>query len=120
MILEEFLPLDEERRVETDVWLACLVRSRVDESLAEMREKGWAGERHLCRLAVAYCRGARPPEQIGDELGDAHLEQLAARLHVFMDGLTLQAAMFPDELPAAEVRAILRRELDLMCEGARP
>lgn len=118
LILEECLPLDEERRVEADVWLACLVRSRVDDSMAELREQGWAGERHLCRLAIAYCREVRPPENVGDELGNAHLEQLAARLHVFLDGLTLQAALFSGQFPAAEVRALLRRELDLLSEGA--
>lgn len=33
LLLEAMLPLDEERRVEADVWLAGLVRSRVDDTL---------------------------------------------------------------------------------------
>jgi AcrR family transcriptional regulator len=113
-ILEEFLPLDADRRVEVDVWLACLVRAHVDESLAGLREAAWAGERHICRLAVASCRGARLPEVIGEELENADLEGHARRLHVFVDGLTLLAATYPNELPAEDVRESLRHELELL------
>lgn len=110
LILEELLPLDADRRVEVDVWLACLARARVDAALAELRRTAWAGERHICRLAVAYCRGVEPPAAIGDEL-DGRLEQQVHRLHVIVDGLTLQAAMFPDEVSVDELREILRAEL---------
>ncbi|MET0133813.1 MAG: TetR/AcrR family transcriptional regulator [Kibdelosporangium sp.] len=118
LMLEEFLPLDEQRQVEVDVWLACLMRARVDSSLAELRRASWAGERHVCRLAVAYCRGASSPARIGDEL-PADLEQRALRLHVFIDGLTLQAAAFPDQLSTQDIRSALRTELDLIREGDR-
>jgi AcrR family transcriptional regulator len=110
LILEELLPLDADRRVEVDVWLACLARARVDDTLAELRRTAWAGERHICRLAVAYCRGVEPPTAIGAEL-DARLEPHARRLHVFVDGITLQAAMFPDEVSVDELREVLRAEL---------
>jgi AcrR family transcriptional regulator len=114
LMLEEFLPLDADRRVEVDVWAACLLRSRVDESLDELRKTAWEGERHVCRLAVAYCRDEMPPAHIGDELPEAWLEQRARYLHVFVDGLTLQAATYPNELSAAEVRSMLHRELELI------
>ncbi|GAA3012695.1 TetR/AcrR family transcriptional regulator [Streptosporangium longisporum] len=117
LMLEELLPLDENRRVEVDVWLACLVRSRVDESLAELRATAWAGERHVCRLAVASCRGVPFPEEIGRELGDAGLERHAARLHVFVDGLTLQTATHPHLFTPEDVRAILDEELRLLGEA---
>jgi AcrR family transcriptional regulator len=117
LILAEFLPLDAERRVEVDVWLACLVRSRVDTSLEELRRASWVGERHLCRLAVAFCREVAPPTVLGEALADPRLERRAMRLHVFMDGLTLQAALYPSELPTVEVRAALDRELASLCHA---
>ncbi len=125
LLLEEFLPLDAGRRVEVDVWMACLARSRANDSMDELRKTSWVGERHICRLAVAYRCGIQPPEDIGDELGDPHLEQRAMRLHVFMDGLTLQAAMYLPELPVEEVRETLRNELDRIVDttpanSARP
>ncbi|MEU0467368.1 TetR/AcrR family transcriptional regulator [Amycolatopsis sp. NPDC006131] len=111
LLLEEMLPLDADRRVDADVWLACLVQSRVDESLAELQGAGLHGERHLCRLAVAYSCGRPPPKLIGDRLTDPGLERQALRLHTFVDGLTLQAAMYPDDFPPEEVRRLLDEEL---------
>ncbi|MEV0053971.1 TetR/AcrR family transcriptional regulator [Saccharopolyspora shandongensis] len=119
LLLEEFLPLDEERRVEADVWSACLMRARVDHSLDGLRKTAWDGEQHVCRIAVADCCAAPPPTTIGDELPDARLEQRARRLHIFVDGLTLQAATYPCELPADEVRRLLRAELELVSGSAR-
>ncbi|WP_199443674.1 TetR/AcrR family transcriptional regulator [Umezawaea beigongshangensis] len=115
-LLEELLPLDAERRVEVDVWLACLMRSRVDGTLAEVRRTAWSGERHVCRLAVAHRCGVAPPGAIGDELQDPLLERRAGRLHVFVDGLTLQAAAFRDRLPPRAVRALLEAELDAVAD----
>ncbi|MFC4059016.1 TetR/AcrR family transcriptional regulator [Planomonospora corallina] len=119
LMLEELLPLDDDRRVEVDVWLACLVRSRVDESLAELHGTGWTGERHICRLAVASCHAAPPPE-LGQELADAGLERQAVRLHVFMDGLTLQTATYPHDFTPQGIRAIVRDELRLLTGARRP
>lgn len=113
-LLEEFLPLDTQRRLEVDVWLACVAHLRADDSMADLCRTAWDDERHLCRLAVADCSDARPPEGIGDVLRDARLERRAARLHAFMDGLTAQAATYPDELPPARARRLLRDEIELI------
>ncbi|MFF4417571.1 TetR/AcrR family transcriptional regulator [Streptosporangium sp. NPDC001559] len=115
LMLEELLPLDDNRRVEADVWLACLVRSRVEESLAESRGTAWAGERHICRLAVASCHDTPLPD-IGQELADAVLERQAVRLHTFMDGLTLQTVTCPHNFTPRGIRAIVREELRLLTE----
>ncbi|SMD26499.1 TetR/AcrR family transcriptional regulator [Kibdelosporangium aridum] len=111
LILEELLPLDADRRVDVDVWLACLMRSRFDESLAELHAAGLPGERHICRLAVAHFCGQPPPEHIGDPLDNAHLDRQAWRLHTFINGLSLQAAMYPREFPVEEIRRLLHDEL---------
>ena len=111
LMLEEFLPLDADRRVEVDVWLACLIQARTDDGLAELRRASWAGERHCCRVAAAYCTGARPPGTIGDELADDCL---------FMDGLTLQAVAYRHELSAEWLRGALRAELEHLFPPARP
>ncbi|GAB3485915.1 TetR/AcrR family transcriptional regulator [Amycolatopsis cihanbeyliensis] len=121
LILEELLPLDADRRVDVDVWLACLMRSRSDESLAELRALGLPGERHICRLAVAYLCAQPSPEHIGDQLPDARLERQVVRLHTFVDGLALQVAMYPQEFPVGEVRRLLDEELaTLLFDGPSP
>lgn len=113
-ILEEMLPLDENRRVEVEVWLACLVRSHTDEVLAEVRDTAWAGERHLCRLVLASYRDMPLPAGVDREFADAELERQAARLHVFMDGLTLQTATYPQRFTPQSIRAAIRDELRLL------
>ncbi|NRQ34990.1 TetR family transcriptional regulator [Nonomuraea sp. NN258] len=118
-LLEEFLPLDENRRVEVEVWLACLVRSHVDESLAELRTTAWAGERHICRLAVASCHDLPLPDRLDQELADADLERQAMRLHLVIDGLTLQTATYPENFTAESIRAILDEELRLLLTEPR-
>ncbi|MFI7616580.1 TetR/AcrR family transcriptional regulator [Nonomuraea terrae] len=117
-LLEELLPLDDERRVEVEVWLACLVRSQVDESLAELRGAAWTAERHICRAAVASRLGLPLPERLGEELPEAELERRAARLHVFMDGLTLQTATYPERFTPDAVRAAVRDGLETLA-GSR-
>lgn len=112
-ILEELLPLDGERRVEVDVWLACLLRSRVDESLAEPHRNAWAAERHFCRLAIASCHGL-PVPGLGQELAGAGLKRQAARLPVFIDGLTLQTATSPARFTPDGIRAAVAEELRLV------
>ncbi|MEV4397409.1 TetR family transcriptional regulator C-terminal domain-containing protein [Nonomuraea sp. NPDC049607] len=117
LLLEEMLPLDDDRRVEVDVWLACLMRSRMDESPAEQRREGWSGERHLCRLAVASRHGLPHPERIGQEFADAGPEGQAMRLHVFMDGLTLQTAACPHHFTLQAVRRMVHDELCRLAEA---
>ena len=120
LMLEELLPLDAERRVDVDVWLACMMRARFDSSLAELHVLGLPGERHVCRLAVALFCGQPLPERNGDPLGDPHLERQALRLHTFIDGLTLQAAMYPREFPAEEIRRFLDEELAALLPDEPP
>ncbi|MEV6149620.1 TetR family transcriptional regulator C-terminal domain-containing protein [Nonomuraea sp. NPDC052129] len=117
LILEELLPLDDNRRVEVDVWLACLVRSHVDESLAELRDASWPGERHICRLAIASCHGLPLPDRVGQELAETQLEGQATRLHVFVDGLTLQTTTFPHHFTPQAIRRIVHDELRLLTEA---
>ncbi|GAA3685786.1 TetR family transcriptional regulator C-terminal domain-containing protein [Lentzea roselyniae] len=118
LMLEELLPLDADRRVDVEVWLACLMRSRFDESLGELHAAGLPGERHICRLAVAHFCGQPPPEHIGDPLDNAHLDRQARRLHTFINGLSLQAVMYPREFPVEEIRRLLHDELAaLLPEG---
>ncbi|MEO3798237.1 TetR family transcriptional regulator C-terminal domain-containing protein [Nonomuraea sp. B10E15] len=120
LMLEELLPLDGDRRVEVDVWLACLMRSHVDESLARLRRTGWAGERHICRLAVASCHGLPLHDQPGQEFAQASLERQAQRLHVFIDGLTLQTATYPEKFTPQSVRQIVHDELRLLTVTRTP
>jgi hypothetical protein len=60
------------------------------------------------------------PETVSAELADAELEQWAQHLHVFVDGLTLQAVTSPDRLSTDDLRAAVRQQLDLVASTAPP
>ncbi|WP_329103993.1 TetR family transcriptional regulator C-terminal domain-containing protein [Micromonospora sp. NBC_01699] len=118
-IIEELLPLDPDRLAEGLVWLAFLTRARVDRSFDDLRETGWRGERYVCRLAVAEIAGCPWPVELNDTLPGEELEAAAADLHTFVDGLTLQGATFPEELPPERLRGLLRRRLEVLEPAVR-
>ena len=107
-VLEEMLPLDENRRVEASVWLEALARARFDERLAALKTAGWFGSRYLCRLAWAYLRDLDVPNSPNSLFGSSADENAVAELHIHVDGLTLHAVTYPEQLPSDEVRRLLR------------
>ncbi|MCJ0894558.1 TetR/AcrR family transcriptional regulator [Rhodococcus sp. ARC_M5] len=107
-VLEELLPLDEDRRAEASVWLEAIVRARVDERLASLKTAGWFGSRYLCRLAWAHLHDLDRPNSPAFIFVSAADERAAAELHTFIDGLTLQAVTYPEQLAADEVRRMLQ------------
>lgn len=110
-LLLELVPWTEELRIEAVVWLATLERARTDAALDEVRLAAWAGERGICRMAVALLAGTPLPTSLGEALPSEALEQEAEDLHFFVDGLTLQGASWPEHLFPATLLAITDRRL---------
>ncbi|MDO5712272.1 MAG: TetR family transcriptional regulator C-terminal domain-containing protein [Micrococcales bacterium] len=114
-ILEQLLPIDDDRRVEVHVWLAFMTVARTDPRFDELRTSGWAGERYLCRLAVADALELALPRSAGSSLATPELEDSAARVHVVIDGMSLQAVTYPEHWPperlSESVRLLLEDEV---------
>jgi hypothetical protein len=81
-LLQQVLPLDDERRAEMQVWLAFTMRSLVDPRLGALRDAAHTGLRSLCLRAV---HGTGAPDA----------EREAERLHALIDGLALHAVLDP-------------------------
>src|SRR5919107_1429340 len=100
--LAQLLPLDEERRRETRVWLALMSASLTDPDLAlELRQRyRQAREATLpvFRTALEVTRGG-DPDDVADEL-------LAV-----VDGITVDALTDPERYPPDRQLALLRRAL---------
>lgn len=107
-VLGEMLPLDENRRVEASVWLEAIVRARFDERLTALKTAGWFGSRYLCRLAWAYLRDLDPPNSPGFSFGNDADENAVAEMHTYVDGLTLQAVTYPEQLTPDEAHRLLQ------------
>lgn len=111
-LVEELLPLDDERRSECLVWYAFADRARLDAVLGDVRRQGWLGTRHVARLAVAEAAAVVRPRGLEDELDDPALEARAARLHVLIDGWAIQGISYPDVVDAAALHAQVVAEVD--------
>ncbi|WP_324275022.1 TetR/AcrR family transcriptional regulator [Blastococcus brunescens] len=104
-VLEETLPLDDERRAEAEVWLALVARALVDPDLAALRDRAAADLHGLCSaVVVALTEAAEEPLGV-----DVPLE--AERLYAVLDGLALHALTRPAALPADRARAVLEAHL---------
>jgi AcrR family transcriptional regulator len=103
--LEQVLPLDEERRMEMEIWLAFSARAQVDPALRPQRDETYAALRRFVRTGV-------------DALADAGLmrpglsrEAETRRLHALVDGLALHGVTSPTEMTPRRLRRVVRAHL---------
>ena len=100
--LAQVLPLDEERRRETVVWLALVSASLTDPQLAEG-----------LRLRYRQAREAMLPvfrTALGEMRGEDH-EDIGDELLAVVDGITVDALSDPERYPPGRQLALLRRAL---------
>ena len=82
-LLEQVLPLDDERLAEAQIWLAFTPRAMIDPQLRAVRREADDGVRELCRqcLLGLSAFGLMAPER--------SLREETERLWALIDGLTL-------------------------------
>lgn len=104
-IVEQFLPVDEDRRIETEVYLAFIGRAYVDPALRTIRDSAdartHAALRHALEL-LAAAGALAPGRRIAAETD---------RLHALVDGLAMHGALLPERCPPAYQRRVLRAHL---------
>lgn len=102
-VLAQILPLDEERRRETTVWLALMGASLADPELAgELRQR----YRQAREAALPAFRTALEEAVPGENPDD-----LADELVAVVDGITIDALTDPERYPPDRQLALLRRTL---------
>ncbi|SNS60862.1 transcriptional regulator, TetR family [Geodermatophilus pulveris] len=111
-VLEEALPLDDERRAEAEVWLALTARALVDPALAELRDRS-AGELHgfcteVVRVLVAE----------GVARADLDVDLEGERLYAVVDGLAVHALTRPSVLPPGRARTVLAAHLATLVDSS--
>ena len=102
--LQQLLPLDEERRIENEVWLAFTAHALVRRELRDLWDEVHRAQRHACALAVKQLGAAAAVE--------------ARRLHALLDGLAVHAALSPDDAAPDRLIAVLRRHLNSLETGS--
>ncbi|MCK7621828.1 TetR family transcriptional regulator C-terminal domain-containing protein [Streptomyces sp. RS10V-4] len=110
-LLAEFLPLDEIRREEAGLWHAFTalahLRPDVRACAAEMQQA----------MHALVARVLHEAQGVGALPHAADIELESTRLTALLDGLTLQAALFPDRFPPELLQQVLRRHLDTLRSG---
>ena len=104
-LLLEVLPLDEQRLVETTVWLEFTIAGRTD---GRFTAQARALHDDLRRLVAVLITSGRESGRLRADL-DVTVE--VARLHALIDGLALHGTVFPDDDFASRARAAIMAHL---------
>jgi AcrR family transcriptional regulator len=107
-VLEQMLPMDADRRAESEVWLAFTARALIDPALGALRDEGWDLLRQVCLNLVRRFADADEP---APDL-DADVE--AARLHALVDGLLVHGVLRPARADPSALRRVIMRHLDTL------
>ena len=107
-LLHELVPLDDERRAESEVWLAFTGRALVDPQQRAIHQRIHDQLNFACTRAINILVDAG----LAAERLDLALE--ASRLHALLDGLALHAVMRPTKLPPSRITAVIARHLDTL------
>jgi AcrR family transcriptional regulator len=101
--LAELLPLDSERAVENEVWLAFTARAMVDPGLRSVRDEAHDRLRSGCQRWVRLL--------VPDGTTPARVELETDRLFALLDGLAVHAAVRPQEAISGRLTAVLHHHL---------
>jgi hypothetical protein len=105
------VPLDDERRAESEVWLAFTGRALVDPQQRAIHEQIHDQLNRACTIAIETLVAAG----LTAEGLDVALE--ASRLHALLDGLALHAVMRPAKVSPSRIVAVIARHLDTLQAG---
>lgn len=103
--LEQLLPLDDERRLESEAWFALVTLAHRDASAAERRTEVDELVRGAVESAVAAL------EELGTLGAGRTRAAESARLHALLDGMVLQLLARPPRLSPAEAQDMLAAHL---------
>jgi AcrR family transcriptional regulator len=104
-ILEQLIPLDELRRLESRVYLAFAARAAVVPELRDIQHASWDRLRTFCRELI------RSAQRDGTARADVDASIASAGLVAVVDGLLLHMLTDPSGLTSRRATAILRQQL---------
>lgn len=108
-VLLEVLPVDEERKLEMEVWFAFMARSLSDPALHELGTRFF----HEMREGMLQITQGLKELELARPGLDAELE--ADRLMVFIDGLALHMILHPSRYPRDYCEEMVTGHLKSLC-----
>ncbi len=111
ILAEQFVPLDDDRRGEMDVWQAFVVAAQTDPALGEVRDRT---DREMYE---GFLRATTALDAAGLLTAGASAEVEAMRLHALVDGLAAHGVNHPHRMGADRIHAVLDAHLDALLVG---
>ncbi|WPC43441.1 TetR/AcrR family transcriptional regulator [Clostridium sp. JS66] len=112
-VLSQFLPFDEERRIEMEVWLIFNANALVDSKLKNLSTNVY-DEMHQC--IQNFVNGLIKLQYTKENL-DMELE--IHRLHALIDGMAMHHLLYPDKFNKEQMTNILTCHLRSICKNSR-
>ena len=108
--VSEVLPIDEERKIEMEVWLAFSAKVLVDKTLRELSDKVY-GDMHEGFKNVVHAL------QLLDIAKDGlDLELEVNRLHAIVDGMAMHHLLNPEQFTRDKMIQTLKYHLQSLCK----
>lgn len=108
-LLLQFLPVDEERTMEMEVWLSFQAKALIYPELRALSDKMHDG----IYTAAAFVVNTLLEQKLAKPGLDADME--AEKLYALVDGLAMHRMMRPDRLPAERLESIIDQHLQGLC-----
>lgn len=109
-MFEELLPLDDRRRLEVAVWTEFSIAARTRPQLAELATKSASGTRQLIKQVLTALQERNALRSGADVATETE------RLCSLIDGLAMNALLYPRLVARPRVRAALRDHLGQLME----
>ncbi len=108
-VVSSVLPLDAERQLESQVWLAFLGATVADPQLRAISDEIYDNVLAMERMMLHQLVRSGAASGL-----DLDLE--AMRLHSLLDGLSVGAVTRPERVTVRRIRAVVRRHLRSLCQ----
>lgn len=112
-LTEQFVPIDDDRRGEMDIWQAFVVAARTDPALADVRDRT---DREMYEGFLGVMTAVRDAGLLAP---DASVEVEAMRLHALVDGLAAHGVNHPGRVSVDRIHAVLDAHLAALLAGGR-
>jgi AcrR family transcriptional regulator len=108
--ISELLPLDEERRVEAEVWFVFSAKALVDARLKQLSDQVYNDMRQGFEWAIQSLR------KLGLAREDLRADLEVYRLHALVDGMAVHHLLHPDKLTYRQMVDTLSYHLRSLCK----
>ncbi len=112
-VLLELVPIDEEKKIETSVWLILALQSLTSDTLKEKKDEMTNGMYELANsmIEILVLQG------ILSDSTNVKLEK--SRLAALIDGLSIHALLRPDVYSPEKVKEVIRYHLETLCDESK-